>query len=569
MAELLSKSKLERGIRFIQKHRLIFFIAAIIILKHVLLTGLPIFAHPGADHDDGMMVKMAETLLNGQWLGEYHELTLVKGVFFPLFLAVNALFGIPYSIAIPGFYTLACVIFIVGTKKLFKNEWPLYFIFAVLMLNPISFANETFTRVYRNSLIAGQVLIISGSLIAVYLNRFEKNGKLTFWAVLSGFGVASLWHSREDGIWIIPLVLTVILICWATFYFSKELRLKEKLIKGAIVGLPVMMLILSTVLIASINYAYYGIYTTNELNDSDYTKTIKLIYSVEATEAVHNVSVPRSSMGKIYDAVPSLNGISDEIDASMDRWSWYDQDVAVREVEDGWFFWSIREAVANSGYYRDAQTANNFYKQVNKELEEAFETGQLERRKTMPSALMSPWRDEYWEELPKAFLVTLHYVAGYEKLETSVLESIDDGRNGLRLFERVTNNLAQYPGEATKWNDQLRIDSLNVIQSFYQLVGVLVFLLAGLAYAMITFLLFNKKWRDQYNLLDFWLVLTGLLLSAFVLMVGVAYTEISAYVAISYWYLAGAYPLIAAFNVISLYKISELRLETKKEKSQH
>ena len=52
-------------------------------------------------------------------------------------------------------------------------------------------------------------------------------------------------------------------------------------------------------------------------------------------------------------------------------------------------------------------------------------------------------------------------------------------------------------------------------------------------------------------------------------MIGVSYTEISAYVAISYWYLAGAYPLIAAFNVISIYKLSELIVENKKEKKLH
>ena len=150
-----------------------------------------------------------------------------------------------------------------------------------------------------------------------------------------------------------------------------------------------------------------------------------------------------------------------------------------------------------------------------------------------------------------------------------MLDSIDDGRNGLRLFERVTNNLAQYPGEETKWNDQLRINMLNLIQSFYQLVGVLIFILAGLAYGMMTVLLFFKKIREKYKLVDFWLVLTGFLCSAFILMIGVSYTEISAYVAISYWYLAGAYPLIAAFNVISIYKLSELIVENKKEKKLH
>lgn len=569
MTEIVEKTKFQQLISFISKYRFIFFMILIIILKHLLLTGLPIFAHPGADHDDGMMVKMAESLMNGRWLGDYNELTLVKGLFFPLFLAINGLFGIPYSISVPGFYTIACVLFIFGTKKLFKNELPLYILFAVLMFMPISFANETFTRVYRNSLIAGQVLMIAGSLVALYLNRFEKNKILIIWSLLSGLAVASLWHSREDGIWIIPLTLGVLLISGMTILVKKELSKKEKVKKGLIVSLPIVILICTTVLISTINYGVYGIYTTNELNDSNYTKTIKLIYSVEATEAVHNVSVPRSSMEKIYAATPSLNAIRDEIDASMDRWSWYDQAAPVREVEDGWFFWSIREAVANSGYYRDAQTADNFYGQVNAELEEAFESGQLQYRTTMPSALMSPWRGEYWEELPKAFLVTLHYVVGYEALETSVLDSIDDGRNGLRLFERVTNNLAQYPGEETKWNDQLRINMLNLIQSFYQLVGVLIFILAGLAYGMMTVLLFFKKIREKYKLVDFWLVLTGFLFSAFILMIGVSYTEISAYVAISYWYLAGAYPLIAAFNVISIYKLSELIVENKKEKKLH
>lgn len=71
-----------------------------------------------------------------------------------------------YSISVPGFYTIACVLFIFGTK-LFKNELPLYILFAVLMFMPISFANETFTRVYRNSLIAGQVLMIASSLVAL------------------------------------------------------------------------------------------------------------------------------------------------------------------------------------------------------------------------------------------------------------------------------------------------------------------------------------------------------------------------------------------------------------------
>jgi hypothetical protein len=38
-----------------------------------------------------------------------------------------------------------------------------------------------------------------------------------------------------------------------------------------------------------------------------------------------------------------------------------------------------------------------------------------------------------------------------------------------------------------------------------------------------------------------------------VLILGVAYTDISAYVAISYWYLTGAYPLMIVFEGLGAY----------------
>ena len=66
--------------------------------------------------------------------------------------------------------------------------------------------------------------------------------------------------------------------------------------------------------------------------------------------------------------------------------------------------------------------------------------------------------------------------------------------------------------------------------------------------------------------MDCWLVLSALLFSAAVLAGGVAYTDISAYVAISYWYLAGAYPLVIAFNVIALYKMMEVFVKMRYER---
>ncbi|WP_303871824.1 hypothetical protein [Acetobacterium wieringae] len=560
-----AKNRLGIGI---EKYRLVIFMIGFILVKQLLVIGMPLFAHAGAGHDDRLMINMAHSLLQGEWLGSYSEKTLVKGLFFPLFLVTNDWFGIPYSLSIPGIYSLACVIFVFGIKRLFKTEFPLYLIFLALLFNPISFADETFLRVYRNSLTAAQVLIISGGMFAVYLNRFEKTAVQMFWAVIAGLGLAALWHTREDGIWIIPLVLGVIIITGVTIILKKELLIKEKLKKGMTTLVPMGILIVSTIIISCVNYAYYGIYTTNELNDSNFTKAIKLIYAVQPDEEVERASVPRSTMTKIYAVSPSLKSIKNELESSLDRWSWYEKDAEVRQVEDGFFFWALREAVSNSGYYSDAVTANRFYEAVANELEVAFDSGQLVRRPTMPSALMSPWRDEYGEKLASAFLKTARYVTGFEAVKTSMVDSIDDGQNGILLFEDITNNSARIKGEPIPLNVKVRLVLINCITAIYQSLGVMVFMVALVVYGLLTILLLIKKMHNQYELMDCWLVLSALLFSAVVLAGGVAYTDISAYVAISYWYLAGAYPLIIAFNVITLYKMMEVfvKMRYKREK---
>ena len=48
------------------------------------------------------------------------------------------------------------------------------------------------------------------------------------------------------------------------------------------------------------------------------------------------------------------------------------------------------------------------------------------------------------------------------------------------------------------------------------------------------------------------LVLTSLLFSYLVLLGGISYSEISGWNAILYWYLSGAYPVMAAFEILSV-----------------
>lgn len=69
----------------ISKYRLVIFMISFILIKQLLVINMPLFAHAGAGHDDRLMINMADSLISGEWLGDYSEKTLVKGLFFPLF----------------------------------------------------------------------------------------------------------------------------------------------------------------------------------------------------------------------------------------------------------------------------------------------------------------------------------------------------------------------------------------------------------------------------------------------------------------------------------------------------
>jgi hypothetical protein len=538
-------------------------IGFLLVIRFVLVLGMPIFAHAGAGHDDRLMIGFADSILNGDWLGQYSEMTLIKGAMFPLLLVFNRLLGIPYVLGMTALYSAACLFFVYVLKDLLASKKFLLLLFAFLLFNPVSFADETFFRVYRNSITGAQTLLIVGGMFGLYLNRKAKPGRMIFFALVTGISFATFWLTREDGIWLLPFLVVAILITVVAIILENNKKRKQILMRSLITVIPIVLLFIGSFCISAVNAHYYGIFTTNELSSDPFAKTIKMIYSIEDPVEADNVSVSREKMAIMIGVSPTLKGIEDDISESMDRWSWYDKDAPVREVEDGWFFWSLREAVADAGYYQNPQMAASFYENVYDELSAAVDSGKLSQRFTMPSALMSPWRSEYLQEYPVAILKTAYYIVNYKEVHSNVLMSIDDGQNGIRLFEKITGNVANYPSEEQETIDLIKASLLNKITLIYKLTGLILFLAAGIGYLRLSWLLLKKK-REEKRF-EIWLLMTAIALSVLVLILGVAYTDISAYVAISYWYLTGAYPLMIVFEGLGAYILFDWYRERRKK----
>src|SRR5258708_36769887 len=69
-------------------------------------TGFPVFAMPYMLHDDDLFIRLARYLEAGQWLGPYDNLTLAKGMFYPLFIVIAFWTSVPLKISGKGVYLL-------------------------------------------------------------------------------------------------------------------------------------------------------------------------------------------------------------------------------------------------------------------------------------------------------------------------------------------------------------------------------------------------------------------------------------------------------------------------------
>lgn len=80
----------------IKKFNWLIIILLICIIKIYFTSVQDINTRTLAEYDDALMIKQANAILEGKWLGEYNCLTLVKGPFVPLTIAFFNIIHIPF-----------------------------------------------------------------------------------------------------------------------------------------------------------------------------------------------------------------------------------------------------------------------------------------------------------------------------------------------------------------------------------------------------------------------------------------------------------------------------------------
>ena len=528
--------------------------AALAAVKLWLVAAQQRTALGTAAEDDALFLRLAQHLLQGEWLGPYDSLTLVKGPGYPLWIAANALTGLPLHVVEHVAYAVACALFVLALAPGMPSRLPRLVLYAVLLFQPMSYGAQTL-RYTRDALYTVQTLTVCACLFGLMLRLDQPWRRWLPWSAGLGAAGGFLWITREEGVWILPAAgvasAGMAFRVWRSRGPGRGSRLAilaaAWLLGGGIVAAVALQ-----------NRANYGIGAVSEFTHPVFARAYGSLTRVNPERWQRWVPVAAETRARIYRHSPAFRQLEPYLEGPPGRaWAAFGKAVPPwnrpelrGEILGGWFVWAMRDAATHAGHHASGAAALRYYSRLAAEVEAACGAGLL-RCAPARATLAPPWRQQYLR-LTLAFAwrgaVLLHTLPKFQPRglpsEGTDLE--------LEPFRRLTADRlaprAREPGAAdgqvapASW----KLEVLGSIGGLYQLLLSAIGAAGALALAAC---LAVGRLRRRCRLLGPALVL---LLAIGTRLLLLAYVHATSVVAMHALYLLPLFPLTAALWVLSL-----------------
>lgn len=369
------KQKLDRLLQRDLSPRLALALAAALAAAKLLLTSsqLVLITPNTAPLDDTLMYEAAQSITRGQWLGEYGWLTLSKYMFFPVFLAALHQLKIPYLLGCQLLQLAAAAVGAVALAPVVRKNWGRLLAFAALLYNPAASAAYVSLRIYRDSITPALSLLLFAGFIGYALRIQAPLSKGLPFLLAGGVGLACSYLNREDGVWFLPFALCA---CLATLFFLFWQRAAGRWVKAACLALPWLMLAGGVLAFCLMNGRFYGRAVLSDFTSKEFKDAYGALTRVSQREPQNKVPVPYETRLRIYAAVPEFALLQPTLETDM-MYNNYGS-VPDREFGAGGFYWALREAAADAGLYRDANTAKEYFSALAAAVNAACDSGLLQ-----------------------------------------------------------------------------------------------------------------------------------------------------------------------------------------------
>lgn len=493
--------------------------------------------------DSTLQVKLAMSICKHNWLGQYNDLTLAKGISFPLILAIFNKFHIPFTLGICFFNIFCVTVFLIIVIPFFhhKRIAAIIMLFAFLF-NPVLF---TATQVlpYRDTTTYGAcILIISWSIGMVLNFALYKNKLSLMFTLLSGVLGLTYWQNlREDSGWVYPFIIISSFVI--TIYL---LKIKEKRLISFLVVLlsPLLLLLVADGMICYKNYTHYNRFVVNEYRSNDFKAAIGTMSSVRNKDWVINVPVNTKARNDMYKYVPLFRKLKKYLDTNESgnvqtyKFNGIKEPSFGNDYQGGWFPWAYRLAVYRAGYANDSQDFKIFNEKLSDQIVKASKEGKLNGSVKIRRSLVPPLDIRIVKPVFKESFVAFNYFVFMKDFTTEIpIYKELDGNLQSKMSKFLRS---KFP--LKKNNGILKSSTINLYKNIYIFFETISFILLFMSCShMLSKQIHN---RIKWNGLD-WLFLIdiGLFLLVILRVVMLAYVTVTSFPALSSAYLSSTYSL--------------------------
>ena len=344
--------------------------ALISLAMRAAIPPVPLF---GTSHDDFLQVRIANRILDGQWLGPWDGLILSKGPGYPLVLAGTSAVGVPPVMLQQVLYLIGALLLSVALGRLWAGPWLTRAVFIVLALNPAMLGFSA-SRVYREGLVAGLALLAIGLAASVLAYRGDRRAEVWRLAgLLIGLGLVLgvLRIIRADTVWILVAVIGVLAVYpwaagrdWAPRWWAAVAVV-------TVAGGACLLALLPERIVAGVNDARYGVPLAEDFTQGSLASAWRAWVRVEPHSDDPRAPLSAAQVAAGYSVSPTAARLAIDTDPAE-----ADNSVTALTVPGSYAVWAMRDRAAIAGA-RSADQMQAFFADVTAELTAACADGRL------------------------------------------------------------------------------------------------------------------------------------------------------------------------------------------------
>lgn len=534
----------------------------------------------GAGIDDMLMIRAAQSITEGNWLGAYGGMAIAKHMGFALWLALLHTLGVPVLLGNAALWIGACGFAVWCLRPVFTGRLGRVLVFAFLAFQPVSFAFFT-QRVYRDAIFPALCLAFFAGILGLALRLCSERARGAVFAALgAGFGLAGAWLVREDGIVLLAFAVCALALVLLFVIFNKNAR--RRVAKVVCAVLPFVVLLGSILGFSAANQQQYGVFMVSDLNSGNFPRAYGAMVAVSdgmsGRQAMRPVS--REALERMYEEVPLLALLQEELEGSGLLAGFGNLETG---EYGGSFYFALRLAADYAGLTPTGEEAQNYWAKVTGELYDAIRQGRLPAQRVglevdgiypfggLPEGTVPIYHNDLFAptaaETGRGFWTVMTFADCNPRPAESVGPVEEIEALSAWLHSPVQEGYVEGTGEPY----------YNVVQkACFLLCDVLVWLYRVAVWPLLALALFAMaralgrgvkalvQKRGYTTTLLWGLLLLGLLLSFVLRLVVAAYMEVAAFgVGTAIMYLSAALPPLLLFCAGGVFKIGDGQLVMK------